>query len=384
VSILDLFGGNTDAEDAEAERLLRGSVEQFRSLESPEFQQLTPEELKYAGDVQSIDVNPFLVADPDQLQVDQMDPRLADVFTQGDTEMAGITTDPRLRDAQLGALDALSGIAEGGGLTLADEANLGKLQSSVAQADRGRREAILQNMQMRGQGGSGLELLAQLQSGQAATTDAAQGSLDIAGMAQDRALQAMIQGGQLGGQVRAQDFGEQADIAKAQDIINQFNTGNLTQNSQFNTGIANDASRFNIGNQMQTGQFNIGNQMATNQFNAGQGQQAATGNANRGVDVQTGNINRLQDVYGRRTDTSNQAQQFNRFNIPQQGFENDLNKTQGVSSGMQQQAGYLGQKADRKQQAAAETFGGVLKAGTAIAAPYMAPAMAASEAGKRR
>jgi hypothetical protein len=384
VSILDLFGGNTDDLDRKATEALTGATDLYRNLETPEFEKIDPALIEYAGDVQSIDVNPFLVADPDKLDVERMDPRLANVFTQGNTEMAGITTDPRLRDAQLGALDALSGIADSGGMTLADEANLGKLQSSVAQADRGRREAILQNMQMRGQGGSGLELLAQLQSGQAATTDAAQGSLDIAGMAQDRALQAMIQSGQLGGQVRAQDFGEQADIAKAQDIINQFNTSNLTQGSQFNTGVVNDASRFNIANDIGAQQFDINAGMQTGQFNAGQGQQAATGNADRGVGVQTRNLDTQQGVFGQNTGIQNQAQMTNKIDIPQMQFGNTMQKTQGVAGGMQAEAGMYGEQAGRKQQAASEVFGGVMKAGAAVAAPYMAPAMAASEVGKRR
>lgn len=365
MSILDLFGGNTRSEDRKAMQALTGVTDLYRGLATPQFQELTPEVLQYAGDVQTVDVAPMYAAAPEELTVESMDPRLAQVYQQGATEMRGITTDPRLRNAQMGALDALAGIVEGGGLTMADQANLARIQSQAAEADRGRREAILQNMRMSGMGGSGLELLAQLQSGQAATTDAAQQSLDVAGMAQDRALQAMMQQGQLGGQIRGQEFGEQADIAKAQDIINQFNTGNMMQGGQFNANILNEAQRFNIGNKMQAGQFNIGNKMGTEQFNVGQGNQALTGNANRAVDVQTGNINRMQDVLGRRTDTSNQAQQFNRFNIPQQQFENTMSKTQGVASGMQAQAGAYDTRAARKKQEAGEVFGGLVKLGAA-------------------
>jgi hypothetical protein len=317
--------------------------------------------------VQNVSVDPFYAQRPDTINMERVDPRLADVYTQDATEMHGISTDPRLRDAQMGALNSLSGLAERGGLTLADEANLNKLQSQVAQADKGRRDAILQNMQMRGQGGSGMELLAQLQSGQAATTDASQASADIAGMAQDRALQAMIQGGQLGGQIRGQDFGEQADIAKAQDIINQFNTGNLQQGSQFNANTFNRGQEFNVGNSLQTQGQNINNAMQNSQFNAGQGQQAATGNADRSVGVQTGNLNRQQGVNQVNTGATNQAQQVNRIDIPQQQFGNRLAKTQGQAGGLTGEAGFYGQQGDRKKKEAAETFGAVVRGGTALA-----------------
>jgi hypothetical protein len=222
-------------------------------------------------------------------------------------------------------------------------------------------------MQMRGQGGSGLELLAQLQSGQAATTDASQASMDTAGMAQDRALQAMIQQGQLGGQIRGQDFGEQADIAKAQDIINAFNTGNLQQGSQFNANTFNRGQEFNVGNSLQTQGQNIANTMQNQQFNAGQGQSAMTGNADRSVGVQTGNLNRRQGVNQVNTGATNQAQQVNRIDIPQQQFGNQVTKTQGMAGGLTNESGMYNNQADRKKKEAAETFGAVVRGGTALA-----------------
>jgi len=53
--------------------------------------------------------------------------------------------------------------------------------------------------------------------------------LDVSAQAQSRALQALMQGGQLGGQIRQQDFGEQSEKAQAQDAINRFNTANRQQ-----------------------------------------------------------------------------------------------------------------------------------------------------------
>lgn len=371
MGILDIFGGNTDREDRAARQLLERSTGLYGNIELPEFQQLTPEQLAYVGDVTAPQVDAQYAMAPDQIQMEYVDPRLADVTLQDRSEMFNVSTDPRLRDAQLGALEALGGIAESGGMTLRDEANLGKLQSEVSQADRGRREAILQNMQMRGQGGSGLELLAQLQSAQDATTDASAGSRDIAAQAQDRALRAIMQQGALGGQIRGQEFGEQADLAKAQDIINAFNAGNLTQGSQFNADTVNTGQRFNVGNSLQTQGQNIGNVQQNRQFNAGQGQSALTGNADRTMAAMTGNRNLRQDVAGTNVGARNQAQQFNKFTIPQQGFENTMAKTQGMAGGLQNQAGFQQTLGDRKKAEAAETFGAVVKGGTALGSAYL-------------
>jgi len=369
MNILDFFGGDTSAEDAAALEAIRKQGQLYENLPLPVFEQLTPEMVEYAGDVQNVAVSPWFAEAPDLIQMERVDPRLASVALQERSNMFNISTDPRLRAAQLDALGALGGIAERGGLTLTDEANLARLQSQVAQADRGRREAILQNMQMRGQGGSGLELLAQMQSAQDATTGAADASRDIAAAAQDRALQAILQQGALGGQIRGQEFGEQADIAKAQDIINAFNAGNLTQGNQFNAAAINRGQEFNVGNVLQTQGQNIANTQQNRQFNAAQGQTAETGTANRAVEVQTGNVNRMQDVLGTRAEAANAAQQFNRFNIPQQTFENRLARTGGQSGAAQNFAAFQGQRADRKQAAAAETLGALIKGGTAILAP---------------
>jgi len=369
MNILDFFGGDTSAEDAAALEAIRKQGQLYENLPLPVFEQLTPEMVEYAGDVQNVAVSPWFAEAPDLIQMERVDPRLASVALQERSNMFNISTDPRLRAAQLDALGALGGIAERGGLTLTDEANLARLQSQVAQADRGRREAILQNMQMRGQGGSGLELLAQMQSAQDATTGAADASRDIAAAAQDRALQAILQQGALGGQIRGQEFGEQADIAKAQDIINAFNAGNLTQGNQFNAAAINRGQEFNVGNVLQTQGQNIANTQQNRQFNAAQGQTAETGTANRAVEVQTGNVNRMQDVLGTRAEAANAAQQFNRFNIPQQTFENRVTRAGGQSGAAQNFAAFQGQRADRKQAAAAETLGALIKGGTAILAP---------------
>jgi hypothetical protein len=197
-----------------------------------------------------------------------------------DSEMKKISIDPRLREAQLGALNSLKDVSDSGGMTLRDKANLSRMQSDVAAADRGRRGAIMQNMAARGAGGSGMELVAQMQNAQAATDREAQAGLDIAAQAQERALQAIMQQGQLGGSIRGQDFGEQSQVANAQDAINRFNTGNTNQGIQFNAGRS-DAAKAQSAQMMQGHrEAEAGRAMRAGEFNAAGRQNTA----NMGVD----------------------------------------------------------------------------------------------------
>ncbi len=93
------------------------------------------------------------------LQASKVDPyspiaaQLAALSTVDGTAFDNVSTDPRLKEQQMGSLAALKDLADNGGMTAADEANLSKVQSEVGQADRGRREAILQNAKARGMGG---------------------------------------------------------------------------------------------------------------------------------------------------------------------------------------------------------------------------------------
>ncbi|MHA0110743.1 hypothetical protein ACXYUI_26840, partial [Klebsiella pneumoniae] len=94
--------------------------------------------------------------------------------------------------------------------------------------------AITQNMQARGLGGSGLDLVAKLQSGQDANQTEALRALEIAGQGEQARRDATAKAGNLGGSLESQDFGEQAAKAQAQDAINRFNTQNSNQAAQYN------------------------------------------------------------------------------------------------------------------------------------------------------
>lgn len=222
--------GKSAADNAaeQAQRLAQESVAEYEKIGIPtiEAQRLALEKFKSAG---------------------QLTPELEQALITPDTEMKQISVSPEVRDAQLQALNQLKQISQGG-QTISDKAALEEGLGEVAARQRGSREAILQQMRNRGMSGSGMELAAQLQGQQAATQNANQVGLNAAAQAQNRALQALMQQGQLAGQVRTQEFGEKSKSAEAQDLINRFNTNQRADVQQRNIANLNQAQAANLQN----------------------------------------------------------------------------------------------------------------------------------------
>lgn len=370
-SITELFGNilgkpDTYNEDRAAQAALDASINAY-NIPLPDLQGYAPEDYGYAGDFKAAQVGPAqaIQAGPDT-QFKGIDPQLAALTEMSGTAYDNINVDPRFQNEQMASLDALRGIADGGGFTAADKANLNRVQNDVAQQDRGRRDAILQGMQARGMSGGGQELLAQLQSSQAATDRASQQGLDIAGMAQQRALDALMQGGQLAGQMGSQQFGEQAQLAAARDAISQFNTKNANQMSQFNAGTQNDMGQFNAQSQLANSQYNrntgidvaaknAANTMGVQQANAGFAQQAGLANKDA-----------RQGVANLGTQGRNDAKQAN-AQLPQQQFQNATTLASGKSGAQQGAVGHYQTQADQKIKRDAAIKDALIKGGITAA-----------------
>lgn len=256
----------------------------------------------------------------------QMTPQMQQVFNQAASQMNGVKTDPNLKTAQMGALQQLQNLGSNGGHTLTDDANLANIQNQANTANAGRIGAIQNSMQSRGLGGSGLSLAAQLQSAQDANNQQATGGLQIAANQQQNALQAIMNSGQLAGNMQGQQFNQQAQIAQAQDAINRFNTANQQQVSNTNTGIANNAQAYNLQN-------------------------------NQAISNKNADLTNQQNIYN--------AQQI------QQNYQNQLSKANGMASAYGQEAQNYGQAGQRQS----NLWGGIasgLGQGAAAAGAYSA------------
>ncbi len=176
------------------------------------------------------------------------DPEKFFAEAQRDTELAQISEDPRLKQAQMGALQQLQDIGAGGGYTAAERGDIESISRDMLTRQRGAEEAGLQRAQGRGLGGSGLNLASDIARRQAGVGAASRAGFDIAKGGALRTLQAGQMAGGLGGQIRGQEWGQQAQTAGAQDAINRANALARNQAGMFNiqqqqsTAAANQAA----------------------------------------------------------------------------------------------------------------------------------------------
>jgi hypothetical protein len=178
----------------------------------------------------------------DALGIGKLEQALAQ--TVPDSELKKIKADPKLKQAQMNALEKIQEVANDPNLTLADQQRVNQVLKKTNRAAQGNNARVLEAMAARGQLNSGASLAAQLQNNQAAAEQANEQGMDIAASAQERALSAMMQGGELAGRMRGQDFTEQAQIGAAQDAINRYNSGAKERAQQWN----NENSKWLYGN----------------------------------------------------------------------------------------------------------------------------------------
>lgn len=206
-------------------------------------------------------------------QVVQLNPQLETAEQLGPTAMGGITQDPRLQQAQMGALEELQNISKSGGITAQDKARLNQIQNETNTNLQGQTGAIQQNLATRGMGGGMSEMVARQIQAQGAANRQADEGLDVNAQAQQRALDALMNGAQLGGSMQNADFQRQSDIAKSKDLINQFNTQNKQQVQSRNVGSQNEAQGWNAQNAQNVANQNTGLSNTAQQYNANLGQQ---------------------------------------------------------------------------------------------------------------
>ncbi len=238
-------------------------------------------------------------------------PELEQEILSKPTKFEEVSTDPLLREAQMNALKSLQEVGQVG-LTAEDRAQVNQLRREVNREEQAKQAQILQSMAQRGAAGSGMELAARLSSAQASADRAAQESDRLAANALQRQLQAVAQSGQLGGSIRGQDFGEQAQKASAIDAINLFNTQTQQGVQTRNIGSKNEAQLRNLQEKQRISDTNVG--------------------------------------------LRNQQEQHNKA-LYQQRFQNEIAKAQGIASPLQAQSQAFANRA----QGTADFYSGIGK-----------------------
>lgn len=251
MGLLDILTGGRSSK---ASRLMGEAVNEFRKISVPELekQRLKLEQLVLQG---------------------ELTPQQAETILQEESSLTSYSADPRLRDAQLAALGQLERIGSEGGLTIEDRAALQEANMLQDSRSRGAREAILQNMAARGLSGSGQELLAQLSGQQDQAQQASLMALQQGALGRQRALEAIMGAGQLGGQMEDQRFGQARAKAEAQDIINRFNTANRQAQINQNVMNANTAQAQNLAARQAIADQNVALRNQQQMYNKGLYQQ---------------------------------------------------------------------------------------------------------------
>lgn len=177
---------------------------------------------------------------------------------EGPTALNGVAVNPEDESAQESQMAALSNLANNGGRNAAMTQNLAQIQQGQNANAAGQRGAVMQNAASRGMGGSGTELLGELAANQNAQSNQNAQDLGVAANAQNTALNAGMGAAQIGSNLEAQDYGQQANKAQAQDAISRFNSGQNTGVSEYNAGVGNQAQQYNTGLQEQDYQNQYG------------------------------------------------------------------------------------------------------------------------------
>jgi hypothetical protein len=172
------------------------------------------------------------------------------------SEVSQIKEDPSLRGAQMEALNTLGQVSRGG-LQAGDRQAYNELRASTQRDSEAKRQQILQQMQMQGQGGSGASLIAQLQSGQAAEDTASAQGDRLAAQASQNALAALSQRSNLAGNMRSQDMSAAEMRARAVDDRNRFLAENSVARQRSNVGALNEAQQANLANKQRLSEMNI-------------------------------------------------------------------------------------------------------------------------------
>lgn len=284
MSLLDTLTGGSNRKASEA---LKRAQENFAGIEVPTAAQLSlPELEKY-------------------VQAGILTPAQAKAALQSGNAYNDIKIDPLARESQQKVLGQLAEVSGESGMTPQMQARLTAALDQVQTQEQGANASVLDLMAQRGIPTSLMGTAAQLANNAQQSRSANLAATQAAGQAEQNAIQAMMNEGNLASSMQGQQYKEAADRAAAENAMQQWNAGATNSMAESN------ANRLQSGNEYNT----------TNKQNIS--------NANTG--------------------TSNQRTQYN-AQVPETIFNNKIQKAQG-------QAGVAGNQANQAMEAGNQQMG---------------------------
>jgi len=277
--------GLFDSSDTDAQKYLQQALQAYQSANVPTIASET------VGNLPMETVQGTVT--PGQIQVAQQAP----------SAYNAIALDPATRAAQMAALGQYTNIANAPGLDPAAKLALQQTIDAANAQSQGAQGAIMNQAQAEGVGGGDFALTQRAIAAQGASNNAATQGLQAAAMAEANREAALNQMANIGGSINASDYGQAANKAAAQNVINATNQG-----------YTNAANTGNVANQIQAGEFNTNTAQGVNAANTAAGQNKIYYNAA----------------------------------LPQQQFQNELAKASGIAgvSGSQANAAQSAQNAN--------------------------------------
>lgn len=251
---IPLIGEFADNSDEQAMAKLAQASGDWQSLTPPQFQKYTPEAYTEAG-----------------------------TYTPEMAKAQTVAEDPATREAQMGALNTMAGLAKTG-LSDVDQAGYTQASNLGNQIAKQQSDAAMQNAAARGVGGSGMEFAMREAAAQGGAQRGQEAGLQqAADSARQRALYNQAYMG-AAGQVRGQDFSNNAANADILNRFNMYNTGNSNQAQQGNLQNRQSLMNMNTGERNNAQQYN--NNLEMQRYNAAlgktQGETGAYGNEAKG------------------------------------------------------------------------------------------------------
>jgi hypothetical protein len=249
--ILGNNAGN-DARDAN-NKLYQQALAQFAGINVPTIDSMT-------------------ISPENYLSAGTLSPEMLQAMGLGDTALAGVSTDPRLQSSQMGALQQLQAIASGNPQA-GDMAGFQLARQNAAGELNAQNNKVLQDMQQRGQGGSGAELLAKLMNNQNSAQMLSNQDMQQAQAMQQARLAALQGQANMATNIRGQDYSEAANLANARDAIAKYNAQNSQNVAATNVNAKNNAQATNLQNAQNISNANTTTQNQAQQYNKQLGQQ---------------------------------------------------------------------------------------------------------------
>ncbi len=206
-----------------------------------------------------------------------------------------VNLDPRLKQAQMSALDTLSKIA-GSGFTPDEKASLDAARQQRDADVTSKLKALQQNQDMRGVGNSDMALAQQMMQAQSSANSGAADARAEQAQAYKRSLDAIMNKGSLASNMENTDYSRQANLANNLNSRELTNLGQRANVGASNVNRFNNALQYNNTNQQnvmnkntdtQHSQANFNSQAKENAF----ANQIAKVNGQTGANVNVGNAN---------------------------------------------------------------------------------------------